>query len=378
MKLKVLFLVNIPAPYRIDFFNELGKYCDLTVLIESKSAEHRNDKWLQKEAVHFKSVYLTPTKVLNKTICFDVSDYIESDYDIYVIGVYNTLTSILAMHKLKKYHKKFIISVDGGYIKEDNQIKKWFKTKLLSGASYWLSPSAESDRYLTHYGADVSRIRRYSFTSVLEQDLVEESDITPDKKLALRDKLGMSERKVLLSIGRFSYNKGYGKGYDILMKLAERMPSDVGIYMVGDDPTEEFLEWKKKKGLNQVHFIGFKSKEEIADYYKAADLFILLTRGDVWGLVVNEAMCYGLPVITSDKCIAGIELIHDGDNGYVVSLNDLDDICQKTLTIVNNQKCQGSMSLSSCSIIRDYTIEVMALQHINIFKAVKVEQDEKK
>ena len=68
MKLKVLFLVNIPAPYRIDFFNELGKYCDLTVLIESKSAEHRNNTWLQKKSIDFNSIYLTPTKILNKTI----------------------------------------------------------------------------------------------------------------------------------------------------------------------------------------------------------------------------------------------------------------------------------------------------------------------
>lgn len=371
MKLKVLFLVNIPAPYRIDFFNELGKYCDLTVLIESKSAEHRNEEWLKKEAVHFNSVCLTPKKVLNRTICFDVLDYVKADYDIYVIGVYNTLTSILAMNNLKKHHKKFIISVDGGYIKDDNPIKKWVKTKLLSGATYWLSPSAESDRYLTHYGADINRIRRYNFTSILEKDLIQGKNISTGSKTVLREKLGITERKLILSIGRFSYDRGYGKGYDILMKLAERMPSEVGIYMVGDDPTEEFLEWKEKKNLNQVHFIGFKSKEEIADYYKAADLFILLTRGDVWGLVVNEAMCYGLPVIASDKCIAGIELIHNGKNGYVVSLENTEYILSAIDSIFNDDSTAKEYSEYSRNMIQDYTIEKMASQHIEVFEEVQ-------
>ena len=371
MRLKVLFLVNIPAPYRIDFFNELGKHCELTVLIESKSAEHRNDEWLKKEAINFKSVYLTPTRVFNKTICFDVSKYIKANYDICVIGVYNTLTSILAMRGLKKLHKKFIISVDGGYIKADNPLKKWIKTKLLSKATYWLSPSVESDKYLIHYGADYSRVRRYCFTSVLEKDIVQEKEIDSESKRSIREKLGIIEKKVILSVGRFSYDRGYGKGYDILMNLAERLPSDIGIYMVGDDPTEEFIEWKEKKGLNHVHFIGFKTKEEIANYYKAADLFILLTRGDVWGLVVNEAMCYGLPVITSDKCIAGLELIHDRENGYVVSNDNLDNIFMDVKEILDDSNIAKKYSMNSRRIIRDFTIENMAFQHIKVFEEVQ-------
>ena len=50
----------------------------------------------------------------------------------------------------------------------------------------------------------------------------------------------------------------------------------------------------------------------------ASDLFVLPTREDIWGLVINEAMSFGLPIITTRKCIAGTELITDGENGYLL------------------------------------------------------------
>lgn len=65
----------------------------------------------------------------------------------------------------------------------------------------------------------------------------------------------------------------------------------------------------KENNLTQIHFEGFKTKEELAMYFKAADIFVHPTREDIWGLVINESMAYGLPVITTNKCVAGMELI---------------------------------------------------------------------
>ena len=76
--------------------------------------------------------------------------------------------------------------------------------------------------------------------------------------------------------------------------------------IVGDEPTQEFIEMKNNMKLDNIVFVGFKTKKELKDYYIAADVFCLQTRGDVWGLVVNEAMAYGLPIITTDKCVAGM------------------------------------------------------------------------
>ena len=89
--------------------------------------------------------------------------------------------------------------------------------------------------------------------------------------------------------------------------------------MVGGEKTQASL----FKGYDnpQIKYCGFKTKEELADYYKAADLLLLPTRKDIWGLVVNEALSFGVPVITTKNCGAGLELIKDGVNGYIIDYN---------------------------------------------------------
>ena len=61
----------------------------------------------------------------------------------------------------------------------------------------------------------------------------------------------------------------------------------------------------------------------------AADVFVMPTREDIWGLVINEAMAYGLPVVSTDKCIAALELVKNGRNGYIIPPNQPKEIAQK-------------------------------------------------
>lgn len=60
-------------------------------------------------------------------------------------------------------------------------------------------------------------------------------------------------------------------------------------------------------------------------YYKAADLFVLPTREDIWGLVINEAMAYGLPIITTDKCVAGVQLLNNQEL-TIIPTNDISSL----------------------------------------------------
>ncbi|MDO5425085.1 MAG: glycosyltransferase, partial [Eubacteriales bacterium] len=110
-----------------------------------------------------------------------------------------------------------------------------------------------------------------------------------------KEKIGIHEKKIVLAVGQYIYRKGF----DILLKASEMLDSDIGIYIIGGEPTKEYLQIIENYGLHNVHFAGFMNKKELSDYYKAADLFVLPTREDVWGLVINEALAYGLPIITT-------------------------------------------------------------------------------
>ena len=60
--MKITFLTNCPSPYRVEFFNELGKTVDLTVLFETKAATDRDEKWKSGETVQ-RLIHLTPVSV---------------------------------------------------------------------------------------------------------------------------------------------------------------------------------------------------------------------------------------------------------------------------------------------------------------------------
>ena len=205
-------------------------------------------------------------------------------------------------------------------------------------------------------------------SSQWKKDLDNAQHLRQLDRTELRIRLGVIEKHMLLSVGRFSYNRGYGKGYDVLCQAASKIDKQIGVYIIGDEPTAEFLKMKKELNLTNVHFIGFKKKEDLAYYYAASDLFALLTRSDVWGLVINEAMSFGLPIITTDKCGAGISLIENGYNGYIVPAGDVESTVKAICELYSNPEKMKIMGEINEKIIDKYTIENMVATHMKFLE----------
>ena len=365
---KIIFCTNLPSPYRVDFFNEFGKYCDLTVLYERHSSSERDKAWRGERATNFKEVYLELKLVgVDRARGGALRRYIKHHpSDVLIFTNYASPATMEAILWCRLHNRRYYIEYDGGFNIKDGILKSILKRILLKDAKGHLTTADEHINYLKSLGIPQDKIYKYPFTSVREKDIIEPSGTTKELKNEIRNRLGITESKVVLSVGRFSYDMGYGKGYDVLLKVASLCSSSIGFYIVGDNPTEEFVKMKSDMKLENVHYVGFKSKDELSEYYLVSDLFILLTRGDVWGLVVNEAMSYGLPIITSKYCVAGLELVKERKNGYVVNLDDILGIVEKTNNIVDNFEVAQIMGRTSLEIINDYTIENMALAHKRI------------
>lgn len=380
--MKVLFLTNIPSPYRVAFFQELGKLCDLTVLYEKETADDRNEKWMEsslKKEDTYRKVFLKAVKKgVDNAFCPSVIRYIKDrSFDEIIVGVYSTQTGMYAIQYMKRHNIPYWISCDGGMAKNEGGLKYKIKSFFLSGAKGYFSPSQVSDQYLMYYGARKESVFRYPFTSLMQDDILERT-VTHDEKSKLRKKLHVTEEIVLLSVGQFIHRKGY----DLLLKAMKEVNEsveklrkietdqdgkEIGLYIVGDHPTEEYLSIQKELGLTNVHFVAFKRKEELAEYYKMADLFVLPTREDIWGLVINEAMAKGLPVVTTDKCVAGLELIQNGMNGQIVKSDDIPAIKDAVLFWANqNKNARNRAGEKSLQEIKAYSIEKMAQKYWSI------------
>jgi len=361
--LKVLWLTNIPSPYRVDFFNELGKKCELTVLFEKRQSDERDESWRNYEFNNFEGIFLKGKSYsTDKAICFDVIKYLKKNkYKHIIVSNSSTLTGIVAIEYMKLFKIKYCIETDGGFAKSGKGFKEKYKKHLIKGAQIYFSTSKANDDYYLKYGAKKEKIVQYPFTSLKESDILNEI-VSKNEKIKLKNELRIKEEKVILSVGRFIY----GKGYDILLKACKNISNNVGIYIIGGQENEEYHELVKKYNLKNIHFLEFKEKQNLKKYFVSSDLFVLPTRGEAWGLVINEAMANGLPVITTDKCIAGLELIKNKENGYIVKVDDSEELFNCMNNLINNEQLLNFMGINNLKKIKKYTIEEMAKIHIKI------------
>ena len=361
--MKVLFLANIPSPYRVDFFQELGKLCELTVLYELEKAGDRNEAWESRiEDKSYREVFLKPViRQTSSAWCPSVRKYLrDRTYDIIVVGVYSTPTGMQAVRYLKKHKIPYFINCDGGIISYgEKKFKKRLKTYLIGGAEGYLSTGAASDEYLIYYGAEREKIYHYPFTSLSEKDIAERP-LTMEEKKNLRETLGISDKKMIITVGNFIPRKGF----DILLRAAGRMTQDYGIYIVGGEETEEYKSIRMSLGLKNIHYVPFMEKKKLLKYYRASDLFVLPTREDIWGLVINEAMATGLPVITTERCVAGVEML---DKEFIVPVENEQMLAEKISSLLENEEKLLKAVTDNLNKSREYTIENMAKEHLRIF-----------
>lgn len=362
--MRLLFMTNVPSPYRVDFFNELGKLCDLTVYFEKNTSDERNDTWKEYSFNNFKGVFLKGRSTgVDSSFCPEVKKRLkEETYDHIICSDFSTPTGMMAISYMRKHHIPYFLEADGGTAKSGRGVKEKIKRYFIRGAAGYFSTSTSCDKYFSTYGADKDKIYRYPFTSLYKSDILDKPP-TKEKKKRLREELNLKEEKILISVGRFSYLNGYGKGYDTLLKICERLPNNIGVYIIGDEPTEAFIRWKNEKHLNQLHYLPFKRKEELFKYYQAADLSVFLSRGEAWGLVINESMANGLPVIATEACVAGLELIEHGKNGFIVPVDAVEKTKEIIMDYLTDKSKYNEMSGAALKKIKTHTIEDMARCH---------------
>lgn len=361
--MKVLFIARGPSPYRVAFFNELGKLCELTVLFELHPDEinDRDKTWGKEDYRNFKAIYLKKTfKIKNDNLCIDILKYLSvKKFDRIVVGMYSTPTQMLAIAYLKLMKIPYALNSDGGFVKNDSFVQGAIKKFFISGAKLYFASSKGTEKYLRYYGATAD-VSIYPFTTKLEQEMPL-TILTIEQKRCLRKKLGLPvEKKIVICVGQFIHRKGF----DTLIKAAAKLDDMYYFLCIGGKETEQYKELRNKYELNNFRFMEFMQQDLLGEYYRASDVFVLPTREDIWGLVINEAMSFGLPVITTDNCLAGTELIQEGKNGYIVPVDDVEEIAKSIEKVFISQEQYAAMQKNNHDkMLNQYTIEKMALAH---------------
>lgn len=361
--MKVLYLTNLPAPYTVEFLTELGKHCDLTVVFERHSASDRDKKWVSEAKKTYKEIFLKGIKVgPENSICPGIKKLLKEKYDHVIIGMYSTFTAMMAIKYMNKKAIPYIISTDGGHIRENENPKKMaLKTRLIGGAKAWLSTGRVADRYLMHYGAKAEGLYEYPFTSLKKEEILK-TPVTDEKKAELRKKLGIEGEQVVIAVGRYIPLKRWEILAEAMRKFSNEGDNKVHCYLVGGEREELIPLLNGAEIPDNFHTIPFMKTKELFEYYQAADVFVMTTETDVWGLVVNEAMANGLPIISTVKCNAGVELVEEDVNGKLIPVGDSESLYSAVRELLSKPERLALMGENNLKKISSYTYEMMGVK----------------
>jgi glycosyltransferase involved in cell wall biosynthesis len=233
-------------------------------------------------------------------------------------------------------------------------VKRVALRPLVAGASAWLATGTLSEQFFVRHGARRDRIFRFANTPDVEA-LARDVDAARRRRAEVRAALGVPvDAPMALFVARLIGAKDPATLLEAqaLLESSGRAP---WLVLVGDGPEAKTLrELHDARRLCRVRFAGGRSPREMAEVYAAADLFVLPSLHEPWGVVVNEAMAAGLPLVLSDRVGAAPDLLVDGANGRLVPAGDATRLAAAMDEIANDADLRARMGAESRRIIASW------------------------
>jgi len=172
------------------------------------------------------------------------------------------------------------------------------------------------------------------------------------KKSLIKKALGINEKKkVILYVGRFVKEKNPFTLINAVDRIRKKKKNIICIFVGGGNLDFQIKSYIIEKGLQDfVQLVPFQQFKKLTLYYSIADVFVLPSIVEPWGLVVNEAMNFNLPVIVSDKVGCSYDLVKNNYNGYIFPYMDSEKLAENIIKACNNSETLGR---NSYQIIRD-------------------------
>jgi glycosyltransferase involved in cell wall biosynthesis len=332
MKKRVAILLSVPTPYRERLFERLARSADYDIQVLYCRVHQPGQQW--RFGTHrYPACYLKnfpgerwDGRLLLGAINLGVWRELRAFRpDAAIIYGYNTATALLAILWVIRHRIPMLMRTDSNLIADLGKahlslaLKRLPLRWLARRVSAFLCVGTMNSQYWQFYGAAPGKIFLAHY-AVDNEFFQTQADHYRVSRQTTRDENGWRRRYLLLYVGRLAVEKRV----DILIEALRRLStkrSDIGLVIVGDGPERERLE-SLAQGMPYVYFAGFQDPSHLPKYYGVADVFVLPSQCEPWGLVVNEAMASGLPVIATGKVGAARDLIVEGENGYLVPEND--------------------------------------------------------
>lgn len=339
--------------YRDELFKKLGKEFDVTFIFTKQGRGQDNVKEEQEKVplewkYHIlKSDFIVGGKDIGMYLAL-TKELLFEEYDIII-----TSTSLYICWMISKLRgKKFILVTEFWCWKSfslSRKILNLFIKMIANNSDAILALGTKAYNAHINLGVKIDKMFVYpqcavDYTSLPIRDLKKEFDL--------------NDKKIILYVGRIVKSKGL----DYLIKafsLLTKYDKNTFLLVVGDGPFKDECEnLVKHLGNSNVLFVGHIEGKEKASYYYACDILVTPSifhhiSYEPWGLVVNEAMAFGKPIIATTAVGAAYDLVENGRNGYIVEEKNIEEMCRAMKKILIDDNVKNSMGKESRKIFED-------------------------
>jgi len=354
--MKIGFISNLRAPYRTLQLEEWSKIKGIKITAYYTDPPKENRKWNIEKNGDFKEKDLKGEH--NK---FNINNLVSivKENDLLILGGYEKKEYIIISVISKIMNKKTVLLFDGistpRIFEKENFFKKGIKKIVVSNSKFILGNGKVSEKYFNEqFDYPISRIRNQYLTVDIEKiQTISLEKVMLREKYRKKYKIGHDER-VLMYSGRLIDIKNIES---VIKALSKNKNKKITLFILGGGILEKEIERVSKDVGVRTIITGFiEDQNELFRQYSVGDAFILPSIKEPWGLVVNEAMAFGLPVIVSNVCGCSLDLVKEEYNGYLVNPYDVDEISEKIEKMFNKDNF-FKFGYNSKLIIKDWTFK---------------------
>ncbi len=367
MRLAVINLV--PTPYREPLYNTLSRTPGLTLRVfylqPSDSVRGWSRLTSSYDSVTLRSLspeWLYPVPLVGGVNPGLTGRLLEFAPDCLFVHGYSYWTQMQAMRWAIRRGVPYFLLGDSNASKLHRRgpaaaLKATLLGHFCRRAAGALAIGSANEQFWLYYGVPPDRLYR-SPLAVDNNWFARQAATVRGQKQLNRRRLGLPEGRLLLFVGRFAPEKNLPELLLALDACRRNGAPPLALALVGDGPEKPVLDrLLRRVALPGVVQFGFQNQAELAAFYGVSDALILPSRRDAWGLVVNEAMAAGLPVLLSRSVGCLPDLLEEGANGFSFDAGKVSSIaaCLGDFARLSDERL-AAMGRRSAELIRDWSL----------------------
>lgn len=346
--IRVGYIAGEPNPSRAPHLDRIAAHRDIDLtVIYAASTVHRREWTLElaHDPIVLRGLRLPAMRVLHHDypLTPQIWRLLEHErFDVLVIGGWSLMATQLAILWARFRHVPYLL-ISENHFRENRPL--WVRALKAAVLPHLVRPAAGqlvtgtlAREHQLRYGARADSITVFPNTVDVES-FGRRADELSARRDDVRRALGVGANALVVTqVSRFIPLKGPDQAIEAVARARALTDRELHLILVGSGPLHDDLVRRARELDVPTAFPGWRSGDDLIEIYAATDIFMLLSRREPWGIVVNEAAACGLPLVLTDVVGAAADLLVPGENGELVRSGDITGAAEAIARLANDDE----------------------------------------